>query len=327
MEETILFNISMKKEIYRFPITNFAGVLSKFKKRIFIDFGNHKDTVFIAGTGRSGTTWLENIINTNESYRILFEPFHAKKVSIIKHWNYRQYIREDDRKKKFLTPASKILTGKIRHPWIDGYNEKIFFTKRLIKDIRANLFLKWIKKQFPETSIILLLRHPCAVANSKLKLNWETHLEEFLNQSELMVDFLNPFKKEIESATDTFEKHIFLWCIENFIPLKQFGKGEIHIQFYENLCTSPKTEIEAISEFLNESLLPKALEVWSEPSQQIRDHSAILNDSDPVNSWKKSISEDQINRAVGIMKIFDLDNVYGKASMPKVDSKSILNIF
>ena len=123
---------------------------------------------------------------------------------MLQGWNIRQYLRYNDHHSKFLKPATAILSGKIRHEWIDKFNRRIFSRRRLIKDIRAQLFLKWIKYNFPEIPILLLLRHPCAVANSRLKLGWGATLNDFLVQEALMDDFLNPFKKEIQSAHNMF---------------------------------------------------------------------------------------------------------------------------
>jgi hypothetical protein len=189
-------------------IRNIKRNFQEYFQRILIHIGSYRKTVFLAGTGRSGTTWLQEVINYNNAYRIMFEPFHSKRVGLIKEWNYRQYLRSDNLDDKFIKPASAILSGKIRHEWIDRSNRKHVAKKRLIKDIRAQLLLKWMKHNFPEIPIILMIRHPCAVANSKLKLKWDAHLNDFLMQDKLMIDFLNPFKKEIEGAKDLFDIHI-----------------------------------------------------------------------------------------------------------------------
>jgi hypothetical protein len=33
------------------------------------------------------------------------------------------------------------------------------------------------------------------------------------------------------------------WCIENYVPLKQFKRGEIHLAFYESFCERPESEL------------------------------------------------------------------------------------
>ena len=309
-------------------IRKFKSIIRKISGQLFIDSGDYRQSIFLAGTGRSGTTWVQEIINYNNSFRVMFEPFHSLKISLLKEWSYRQYLREDNSDDRFLKPAKIILSGDIRHRWIDQFNRKHLARKRLIKDIRANLFLKWIKQNFPEIPIILLLRHPCAVANSKLKLDWDTHLSDFLMQEELMTDVLNPFKEEIENAEDIFDKHIFMWCIENYIPLRQFNEGEILVSFYENICDNPQKATERIMSFIGgKRLPPEEFHKLSKPSSQSRKHSAIMMEANLLNSWRENITKKKIERAVEILSIFGLHQIYREDDMPLLSEEDALEIF
>ena len=70
---------------------------------MFIDTGNIKNTIFIAGSGRSGTTWLMEMINYKNQFRPIFEPFHNKYNSLLKNWKYRQYLSENNVDDKFMS--------------------------------------------------------------------------------------------------------------------------------------------------------------------------------------------------------------------------------
>ena len=305
--------------------------IRKFKRKLlrqfFFDVGDYRKTVILAGTGRSGTTWIEEVINGRNDYRIMFEPFHSKYVDLLSGWSYRQYLRSDDRRDKFLIPADRILSGRIRNQWIDKDNQKFFARKRLIKDVRIHLLLHWIKHNFPEIPIILLLRHPCAVTNSKLQLKWDTHLDEFLRQDELMDDFLNPFRKDLENAENTFDKHIFMWCVENYIPLKQFNEGEILVIFYEDFCKYPQNEIEKVTRFVGNTFTPEMLDKAAKPSAQSRKDSAINSKADLVSSWRKGISDEQIKRAVEILSLFGLQKIYNEGDLPLLNGTDALKVF
>lgn len=296
-------------------------------KRFFVDIGSISNTVFLAGTGRSGTTWLQNIINCNNDFRIMFEPFHNKKVDCLKKWKYRQYIRPTNSSTKYLNPAEKILTGNIKNPWIDKFNSRWLSRNRLIKDVRSNLFLKWLKNHFPHVPIVLIMRHPCAVANSKLKLNWDTHIDNLLSQPNLIEDHLSPFLPKLKTAESTLEKHILLWCVENYLPLKQFEPGEIHIVFYENLCLNPEEEISKLSNFLDLNLLPEALKLIDIPSELTREESAINNDKNLISSWKNKLSPTQIEESLNILSYFGMDIIYNESPTPLMDAKTISKKF
>lgn len=280
-------------------------------------------TIFLAGTGRSGTTWAANIVNYDQRYRLIFEPFHPHKVDAVRNFRYRQYLRPDDDRKEFVKPARRILRGNLSNRWTDKHSGKIRgkHSRILIKDIRANHLLRWIMARFPEVLIILLLRHPCAVAYSKLCLGWDTHLGEFLDQPDLMDDFLGPFRREIGNAGNDFEKHVFMWCVENYVPLRQFASGEIHLAFYENFCTRPKREIGRLFSFLDEPYGPEAHKRVAEPSALVRKGSAINTGENLVENWKKHITKVQVVRAMEILTLFGLQEIYSEDPLPLISGE------
>lgn len=280
-------------------------------------------TVFLAGTGRSGTTWVANVLNREGGYDYLFEPFHSRKVDLVRHFGYRQYLRPDDPRDSFLEPARRILTGRVRHPWIDAFGRAPKRRARLVKDIRANLMLKWVRVRFPEVTIILLLRHPCAIAHSKLKLGWDTHLDELLSQRELTADYLAPLEAELRAIDDPFEAHVAAWCIENAVPLRQFARGEIHAVFYEHLCTRPAQEFSKLFSALGQEFGDDALERSARPSPVTRRESRLRHGGSPVTGWLDEVGSAKIRRAVEILRLFGLETVYSDGPLPLVDAEDL----
>jgi len=272
---------------------------------------DHRSSVFLAGSGRSGTTWVSEIINHRDGYRLVFEPFHPGKVAICKDFRRKQYLRPDDRREEYLAPARRVLTGRLRNSWTDRFNRKFVARRRLIKDIRANLLLGWMHANFPEMPIVLLLRHPCAVAASRLALGWRDNLSGTMEQEELVEDFLSPVEAEIRGARDDFERHVFLWCIENYLPLRQFGLGEIHLAFYENLLARPEDEIRSLFDFLGEGFDGRVYRALRRPSSLSR-----KGESPSVDAWRRSVTDSQLGRAVEILALFGLDGVYGAGALP-----------
>lgn len=304
-----------------------SSIARRVLSRIYVDGGDYRNTTFLAGTGRSGTTWLEDIINFRRDHRILFEPFHSKQVVLLARWNYRQYLRPQEADERFLGPARKILSGRIRNAWVDQFNTKHLVYKRLVKDIRANLILRWIHAHFPEIPLVLVLRHPCAVASSKLLLGWKTHLTDFTSQPELVADHLAPYLDVLDSARDDFERHILLWCVENLVPLQQFAPGEIHVCFYEHLCLEPEREARALTTYLRRDFDPALIPTMSKPSALSAQHSAIVKGENVIDSWRKRIDPAQVERAVDLLHAFGLDRVYGEGSLPHVDGEGALRLF
>lgn len=272
--------------------------------------GDHTDTVFVAGSGRSGTTWLSDLINHRGEYRLIFEPFYRRRVGACANFNRRQYLRADDNREEYLASARDILSGRIRSLWTDRSPGPRVFRRRLIKDIRANLLLHWMHANFPGMPIILLLRHPCAVAESRLALGWQDNLDEILAQQELWEDFLEPFESEIRDAKTSFERNIFLWCIENYVPMRQFGPGEVHVTFYEDLRLRPEEELRRLFAFLGREFDAGVLRKTERPSALSR---GMVQ---PVGAWRNSLDGGQLRRTLEILDLFGLGEMYGENSVP-----------
>jgi hypothetical protein len=127
----------------------------------------------------------------------------------------------------------------------------------------------------------------------------------------LVEDFLVPMEAEIRAARGGFERHLFTWCIENYVPLKQFGPGEIHLCFYENLLTRPEHELPRLFSFLDGDFDERVYRKLKRPSPLSREGEVAS-----VDAWRRSVTARQLERAVEILGLFGLDRVYGEAPMP-----------
>ena len=290
------------------------ATLSRLLGGLCLDLGqgDHTNSVFLAGSGRSGTTWLSEVINHGYGYRYVFEPFNPRRVGALEHFRSKQYLRPDDARAEFLEPARLVLTGALGDPWTDRFNRTFVARRRLIKDIRANLLLGWMRANFPGMPIVLLLRHPCAVAASRLALGWRDNLLETMEQEELVEDFLLPMEADIRAAQDDFERHLFLWCMDNYVPLQQFGRGEIHLTFYENLLESPEEELRNLFDFLGEDLDDRVYRKLAHPSPLSRKDAPVP----PVDGWRRRVSARRLERTGEILNLFGLDRIYGGGPMP-----------
>lgn len=287
-------------------------VLNRLASPLYLDLGgDHRDSVLLAGSGRSGTTWVSEIINHQRDYRYVFEPFHPGKVGLVRDFGWKQYLRPDDLREEFLEPARRIVSGRVRSLWTDRFHRRFVARRRLIKDVRANLLLGWMRANFPGMPILLLFRHPCAVAFSKMKLGWPSRIEEVLGQPELVEDFLEPFVDRGRAAKTDFEQHVFVWCVENYVPLKQLRRGEAHLLFYENLLREPEDALRVLPATHGVSLdNVGVMEKAKRPSSTSRKGSLVVGGS-PTGGWRHELRPDQVSRAAEILGLFGLDSVYG----------------
>lgn len=293
------------------------------EKRYYVDLANdYLASIVLAGTGRSGTTWISEVINYRNEYRIMDEPFRNVAVDICSHFNAMQYIRPDDKAPLFLEPVGTILSGRLRNAWTDRFNTKTVVTRRLVKAIRANLFLKWMVNNFPSLRVAFLMRHPAAVTLSQWKLDWDIDLGAILlAQPQLMQDYLEPYRTEIEQAESLFEKRLWMWCIENYVPLTQLQPGEVHLAFYEQFCEEPEQEIERLFSFYGKQWDESVFAAMKRPSNSSKPDSAVIMGKRRVDSWMSKITDEQREMVDMMLRRFGLDAVYSVES-PYPDMKA-----
>ena len=272
----------------------------------------------MAGTARSATTWLGDLIASQIPCRILFEPFNPDLVPEYCAFQYFQYMRPGAENPELRAFARRVFTGEIRNRWVDRQNERVFSEYRLIKEIRANLALKWLHDNFPEVPIIFLIRHPCAVVASRMELGWATDsdIKPFLSQPDLMTDHLAPYLDLIKNATTAEEKHAVIWSVSNLVPLKQFKSEELKVVYYEFLCTQPHVEIPAIFASIGQTYEQATNHAVSRPSQTARVSSAVVDGTDKISSWRKKLSVTQIENILRVVNTFGLGYLYGESLLP-----------
>jgi RecB family endonuclease NucS len=100
--------------------------------------------------------------------------------------------------------------------------------------------------------VILLIRHPCAVLNSLLKLHWHrSAAENILSQPQLLEDHLAPFRAEIESASGDVDNHLLAWCANYYVALRQLKGQRVFVAFYERFLAEPHDEIARLFAYLD----------------------------------------------------------------------------
>jgi len=290
-----------------------------------------EDTVWLVGDGRSGTTWLSNMINCRGNYRFLFEPFHPRKVGFAKRYDLFEYRRPDEEDEDLFALYSRIFVGSIQDPEIDRFNSGIVFSKRLVKDIFSHLCMKWIDVRFPEVRKILLLRHPFSVAVAKRKMKklfWMTEPAEFLAQKKLHEDHLREYTDIIRSADSLFEKQVVIWSIVNSVPFAQLQRDDVCIVFYEDLCVEPEGEMRKIFRHVGErspeALGPELARQISRPSQVTRTGVKVDDKLELLREWQRTLSAVEVRKGLRILEAFGLGGLYGDDVMPERSAIELL---
>ncbi len=296
--------------------------------RLILDFADATPQVFVAGMARSGTTWVADLINHDGRHRILFEPFFSKRVQEAAAFEYLQYLPPQSDDTALAAAARTILSGSLRNPWVDRGNERLMYFRRLIKDVRCNLMLKWLSDIAPRMRVVLVVRNPFSVVNSWMRLGWgyvpgseRTDLDAILDQPALCAAFplIDEVRAQIDD-NDPFQRLILEWAILHYVPIRHFDRGELYVVHYESLLLHFEDEIERLFRFLGISR-PHALHSDDHPSRNASSTNWLKRDfrGDKrvlISEWKSMFSREQMTRANRILAAFSLDNVYDGDGLP-----------
>ena len=322
----------------------------------------NNNPIIIAGSGRSGTTWVLDSIAEANNLRTIFEPFNPMAVPFAKAYANR-YLRDDADQPELKLFLDKVFSGRHKSLWAnyrihpdrlypDYYKsgslkdrlasfksnyKKLFvhFFKYhkvksgniIVKFIRTNLMLGWISKNY-SPRVLLLLRHPGAVIASKLNLggpNWqhEIILKQYKENKQLLDDYLYRFKDAFRRSLSPVAAHTVIWCIENALPIANAEKNGYFVVYYENLIANPEIEWKRIINTFGLKHLP-GNEMLSQPSQQVsREMKEEIFDLNQISRWTKKFNQQQLDEIDQILNIFGISIYRTTDPMPRCDVKNV----
>lgn len=316
-----IINISKKmnfQELLKYGKRNLAR---RIFSHLFFENNGIDQCIIVAGSGRSGTTWLANLLSQIFNYRIIFEPFwhlHLKVDSTDDFFHHR-YIDEDN--DDYNPLIRYVLNGKYKNkrPFMNyGIGP---YDGRIIKEICANLFLDKIKQIEPLIPIIFIVRHPCAVISSRLDRKkwgdpWGRHAHIFNQQENLIAKYF----REKTIPRNELEDHAITYCYENYLPLKKYF-NEIKIVYYEKLFLNLNLELSGIVQYIkdcsqNQIKQKKAIkDIVNLPISTTIDKIRKLEKKDKkeiLYSWKLKLNKGEVIIIRKIIEKFQLDFIFDK---------------
>jgi hypothetical protein len=291
-----------------------AGVAAtwRLKSWAYVDLApDHRATVALLGSARSGTTWVGEVIDRHHDHRVVFEPLRPNRVPIARAFANGQYLRRDDTDPRFVDPMRAILTGRVRNPWADHLNHVVVARRRLVKEIRANLLAPWLVERFPGMPIVLLVRHPLGVAVSRREMGWVDHLDDALAQDPFVADHVTDEQLTfLRGLRHPFARSVAQAGLETLVPLRMTSPGELLVVTYEGLVSEPREQAERVLRHVGQepdAALDAALD---RPSHLARADSAVRTGGDRAASWMKRATTDDTLAAAEVLAVLGLDAVY-----------------
>jgi len=292
-----------------------------------------EDAIIVAGTPRSGSTWIMDLLGWLPGYTILYEPFHPQwfRESYTLSLQSRPYLPLESSWIEGEKYVKKVLSGKIisENPYFvhDKINSKfivhrLLSNKLIVKSIRANRLLPWIHHNFKVKGIIFIIRHPCAVIYSQLKTGYTGYhrltngnFKDIIpdkNQLRKEVIKIEPYHpgiiekiKEIEGQEEILT---VIWCIDNLIPLSYDQSSSWYILPYERLITKGIKEVKNLFNWLEKDIPVETLKQFNIPSIVTREKEPlkVTEKNYQLSKWKRNLSNNTVKRILKIVSDFGL---------------------
>lgn len=271
------------------------------------------EAIFLTGMERSGTTWLAELLSASKDRCLVFQP--------IMEW-WRKGIITDEEYEDYIDPRSEWPKGKklfaelfqgrsiLPHALTHSTLMSMIRSKSLvIKSVRANPILPWLAGNFKIKGMILITRHPCAVAVS-LKMHGTKSAQGLSESNRRYVRQYLPHLTGYIQQLGTAEEFLTVrWCCEHHPPFKHAAEGLwIHVP-YERLVLDGPAELEKIYSALDLPVSQEALRGLRIDSLVVGkwsvNHSRASTEQ-RLGAWKRRLDDEQIRRILSVVEAFGI---------------------
>ena len=203
---------------------------------------NEFGPILLVGSGRSGTTWITEILTSDPWVQEVFEPlapFWNKAVVKAVCWNGSPYsidgwyLDSASQDEEWRRVWEDIFQRKYRNYWTDINRNFCRSELNIFKEIRANLMLGFLWKEFAPR-FIYIIRNPISVIESRVTAKWEPDLRKLREQSKLMDCFFNNQRDFFLDDVSLVVKHAVWWSVENKVATETLKKIPHYRLVYED---------------------------------------------------------------------------------------------
>jgi hypothetical protein len=223
--------------------------------------------IVVTGMARSGTSWVGKLLQASGELTYINEPLNPDHppgrspgvldASVERHYQYISEHNEDGWLAAFnetlrlryhvaaelrqnRSPYDLARMARYASSFLAG---RLLGRRALLDDPYALLASEWLADRLG-CRIVVIVRDPAAMVASWRRLGWTTDLGELLHQPDLMRDWLEPFRAEMEAVAATPEDPVgrvaTLWRLLYLVAAEYERRcPAVRIVRYEDLAADP----------------------------------------------------------------------------------------
>jgi hypothetical protein len=283
-------------------------------------------TAVVLGTGRSGTTLLQEIVAASEATYPIFEPMspyedpRVAALGALGGFVVRSPEQDDPRLRALL---DEILRGRHLTRWstrLQGTRGLAGARRFVMKEVKLTRAVGWFTRAFPDNRVVVIVRHPCAVVPSMLHASgrwreWSpARVREMLGggHEELAAELVD------DNASPAVRLSAF-WAAETSDVLSQTNPSTALVSTYEELLSEPTKTLTKVFDHLDVPAPADVEQLAQRASAMSTPSSAVRTGTDPLRSWTTRLSNADRDAILRVTRAFGLE-FYTDDPMPDLDA-------
>jgi hypothetical protein len=253
--------------------------------------------LFLTGISRSGTTWAAQGLAALARARYVHEPFNRMVHPELAQYNML-YLPPNLPNSEFLAILNQKLRPRGRRRKI---REFLLGRNLVFKDVNACFAAECIQAHL-DASIVILARHPCAIAASWKTRGW---IREFAWRFDILLGqatllrFLSEFETHMRSPKDLFFQFGAYWGAMYHV-LRQLALSHPEWQWvvHDQLCQDPVPAFRRILESLQIPVSAKPSDFFTVHDRPLRENENFYQTYRQTKlvpeKWREILSEEEI---------------------------------
>jgi len=313
--------------------------LESADRRLYLDL-NHDPArgVVVMGSGRSGTTWLAELLAQGLRARLVYEPFHPWQTAA-RGEPAPLFPWPDAHEHGFRAYVDALLAGRVRARRLERPRPVRLPRSRVLKDVHAMNVLPWMRTHFPALPLVLLLRHPFAVSASRLRAGERFRGRPFYGLGGYPASDTGRAEAEAGPAAqwlpiwdrfkhdpDPLVRYAAEWCIENIYPVGVATDYGITTLNYEDLVLDARGTLSLLASECRFTSFNEVKDVARASStdwlgrvataQQLADREWLIGD------WRQDVTGRALRRCTQVLEAFGLTHLYDADRLLPVGSRT-----